>query len=214
MTIVVIAGATTKEDLAAAFPAAGNVWIIVNSPAEASNHPDVDLYIDLDFVNEPDRKEALARLLPKPVMVNAVVSTLKELGYPFIRINGWPGFLDRPVHELVAPATIDESGLNALYQQLGRDFRIVPDTPGMISPRILATIINEAWLTWEEKVSTKEEIDTAMRLGTNYPMGPFEWGQRIGLDKIGGLLTVLGRFNGRYAPSAAILKAAKQLKYD
>lgn len=214
MTIVAIAGTATENDLAAAFPAADIIRVLVGTVEEAENYPDADLYIDLDFVNTPDRKRSLSRLLSKPVLVNAVVSTQEELGYPFIRINGWPGFLERPVHELVAPEATNTATINELYKQLGRECRIVPDTPGMISARILATIINEAWFTREEEVSTEEEIDTAMRLGTNYPMGPFEWGERIGLDKIAGLLTVLSRKNERYTPSKGLLGAAESLKYD
>jgi len=214
MTIVAIAGTATEKDLAAAFPAADISRVLVRTVEEAENHPDADLYIDLDFVNAPDRKRSLSRLLPKPVLVNAVVSTHEELGYPFIRINGWPGFLERPVHELVAPQATNRTIINELYKQLGREYRIVPDIPGMISARILATIINEAWFTREEEVSTEEEIDIAMRLGTNYPMGPFEWGERIGLDRIAGLLTVLSRKNERYTPSRGLLEAAESLKYD
>jgi 3-hydroxybutyryl-CoA dehydrogenase len=84
----------------------------------------------------------------------------------------------------------------------------------MISARILSTIINEAYFTWEEKVSTKEEIDTAMRLGTNYPLGPFEWSERIGIDRIAGLLWSLSRTNPDYFPSGALIRAAEGLKYD
>jgi 3-hydroxyacyl-CoA dehydrogenase len=44
-------------------------------------------------------------------------------------------------------------------------------------------IINEAYFALEDNVSTKAETDIAMKLGTNYPYGPFEWGQLIGLKK-------------------------------
>jgi 3-hydroxybutyryl-CoA dehydrogenase len=79
-----------------------------------------------------------------------------------------------------------------------------PDIPGMISARVVAGIINEAWYTWEENVSTKEEIDIAMRLGTNYPLGPFEWGERIGLGQIARLLSSLSKQDARYTPSKAL----------
>lgn len=49
-----------------------------------------------------------------------------------------------------------------------------------IFARILAAIINEALLLLQEGVATREDIDTAMRLGTNYPHGPLEWADRIG----------------------------------
>jgi 3-hydroxybutyryl-CoA dehydrogenase len=53
-----------------------------------------------------------------------------------------------------------------------------------IAARVLATIVNEAASAVEEGVATPEAIDTAMRLGTNYPSGPLEWGERIGLAHV------------------------------
>jgi 3-hydroxybutyryl-CoA dehydrogenase len=221
MTVVVITEAGTEKDLAAAFPAPGNDWVLVRTVAEAEGYSGADVYIDLDFVHEPGRAAVLSRLLPALVLVNAVVPTIEEIGFPFVRINGWPGFLERPVHELAvsketAAGQLTELGnrLTVLYKKLGRAYRFVPDTPGMISGRILAMIINEAYYTWEEDVSTTEEIDIAMKLGTNYPFGPFEWGRRIGLEKVAGLLTVLSKNNSRYTPSNSLLKAASLLKYD
>ena len=213
MTIVVITEAGTERDMAVFFPAPANEWVLVRRVEEAIAYPRADLYIDLDFVNEPERVVALKKLLPEVVVVNAVIPTLEEIGEPFVRINGWPGFLERSIHEVVV-STDGVVLLTELYKKLGREYRLVPDTPGMISGRILATIINEAYYTWEEAVSTKEEIDIAMKLGTNYPLGPFEWGHRIGLEKVAGLLTALSRNNSRYTPSNSLLKAAGMLKYD
>ncbi|HEX6140195.1 MAG TPA: 3-hydroxyacyl-CoA dehydrogenase NAD-binding domain-containing protein [Candidatus Limnocylindria bacterium] len=66
-----------------------------------------------------------------------------------------------------------------------------PDGPALprlseeqIGARVLATIVNEAASAVEEGVATPEAIDTAMRLGTNYPSGPLEWGERIGLSHV------------------------------
>jgi 3-hydroxybutyryl-CoA dehydrogenase len=67
-------------------------------------------------------------------------------------------------------------------------------------------IINEAWFALEEGISTKEEIDTAMKLGTNYPYGPFEWGNRIGLKNIYALLDKLNKTNDRYRPAELMKK--------
>ena len=53
----------------------------------------------------------------------------------------------------------------------------------------------------EENISTKQEINTAMKLGTNYPFGPFEWAERIGIEKIYSLLQVLSKESLRYHPS-------------
>jgi 3-hydroxybutyryl-CoA dehydrogenase len=208
MTIVAITKQFSEKELGLFYPGADIDWILVESVPAPGTHPGATVYMDLDFVNEPDRCQALSRLLPALVIVNAVVPTIGEIGHPFVRLNGWPGWPERVIHELVAPDGSAGTCVADLYARLGHDFRLVPDTPGMISPRILATIINEAWYTWQEKVSTKEEIDTAMRLGTNYPLGPFEWGERIGMGAVLDLLRSLSRTDARYTPCKALLGAA------
>ena len=45
-------------------------------------------------------------------------------------------------------------------------------------------IINEAFYTVQEGTASKEDIDQGMRLGTNYPFGPFEWAQKIGIADV------------------------------
>ena len=69
-----------------------------------------------------------------------------------------------------------------------------------VQARILATIVNEAASAVADGVATPEAIDTAMRLGTNYPSGPLEWGERIGLPHVVGTLDVLHALvpDGRY----------------
>jgi 3-hydroxybutyryl-CoA dehydrogenase len=192
----------------------------VGTVEELAAHKDADLFIDLDFEGHDGSAPGDARiatlnaLLPAPVMVNAVVHTLADIGHPFIRINGWPGFLDRDVHELVANHMDVAGQIGEFYALLGHGCRLVDDIPGMITTRILAAIINEAWYTWEAGVSTKEEIDTAMKLGTNYPYGPFEWGQRIGLARIVTLLNVLSEANARYKPANSLQQAVTELKCD
>ena len=228
MTVVVITEARTEKDLAAVFPAPDCDWVLVRTVEAAQAHAGADLYIDLDFTNEPARREGLSRLLPALVMVNAVVPTLAEIGFPFVRINGWAGFLERPIHEVVIPdgqpgdspekQLVDSmkliTRLKRLYEKSASAYRLVPDTPGMVSGRILATIVNEAYYTWEADVSTIEEIDIAMKLGTNYPLGPFEWSRLIGLEKIAALLVRLSIDNTRYTPASSLLAATNLLKYD
>jgi 3-hydroxybutyryl-CoA dehydrogenase len=208
MTIAVITEKYTEQQLATFFPGEGIDWRLL--PAIQAVDGAV-AYFDLDFVNEKERCVALSRLQPALIIVNAVTPTIKEIDFPFVRINGWPGFLERNIHELAAPEDLVQR-VTALYHPLARDYRIVPDEPGMISARILAAIINEAFFTWEAGVSTKEEIDTAMRLGTNYPLGPFEWSERIGVGPVAGLLGALSRTNPAYVPSQALLQAVEKIK--
>ena len=191
------------------FPAEAADYIVVESVEALSPHRDADLFADLDFEVTDDRIAVLATLLPAPVIINAVVPTLAEIRRPFIRINGWPGFLEREEHELSVPDPAAAQMIGKWYERLGQSYRLAPDIPGMITARIVATIINEAWYTWEAGVSTKEEIDTAMKLGTNYPYGPFEWGQRIGLARIVSLLNTLSVNEPRYKPANSLQQAVQ-----
>src|ERR1700744_1734170 len=89
------------------FPGHAAVTITVPTVEELQRHRGADLFIDLDFEGHDGsapgdaRIAALSNLRPALVMVNAVVPTLAEIGHPFIRINGWPGFAERGIHELV-----------------------------------------------------------------------------------------------------------------
>ena len=66
-------------------------------------------------------------------------------------------------------------------------------------------IINEAYFALEDNVSSKAEIDTAMKLGTNYPYGPFEWASVIGTENILTLLQKLYLTDSRYKPSQLLI---------
>lgn len=213
MKIAGIAGKTrVKEWLSDKLPSRWEcVW--VDDVSDLDQHRDADLFMDLAFTADEDRIRQLSRLLPAPVMINSVTHTLQEIGRPFIRINAWPGMLERNIHELVM-TDLPHEILSIFYKQLDLSYRIVPDVAGMISGRILAMIINEAYYTLQEDVSTKEEIDTAMKLGTNYPFGPFEWGEKIGLENIYDLLNKLSRIDSRYTPAPAMKEAMSILKYD
>jgi 3-hydroxybutyryl-CoA dehydrogenase len=89
----------------------------------------------------------------------------------------------------------------------------VPDRVGLVFPRILSMIINEAAQVYSEQTASREDIDTAMKLGTNYPLGPLEWADKIGIDTIYEILSALQRDFGedRYRPHP-LLKEMVNLK--
>jgi 3-hydroxybutyryl-CoA dehydrogenase len=70
-----------------------------------------------------------------------------------------------------------------------------------ITERILATVVNEAVSAVEDRTASPVAIDTAMRLGTNWPEGPLAWGERLGLERVVALLDALGTTapDARYA---------------
>jgi len=62
----------------------------------------------------------------------------------------------------------------------------------------------------QEQVSTKQEIDIAMKLGTNYPHGPFEWSELIGLQNIYRLLLEMSRDDQKYQPAELLKNETEQ----
>lgn len=76
-------------------------------------------------------------------------------------------------------------------------------TEQYIFARTLAAIINEAALAQDDDIASAEDIDTAMELGTNYPLGPLEWAEKIGRHTCRFLLDALNRRadDGRFAPA-------------
>ncbi len=212
MKIAIVSGELLKKAIADRPFRAGNdiEWAWVDQVSALEQHRDAGLYIDLDFTMDKDRIGQLSQFLPAPVMVNSVVHTLREIDRPFIRINAWPGCLERSIHELAATDKKAAAAIAVLYGELGWLYRFVPDIPGMISGRVLATIINEAYYTLQEEISSRSEIDTAMKLGTNYPFGPFEWSERIGLQNIYHLLCVLNEKDSRYAPARELIKVLRK----
>ncbi|MEU4043241.1 3-hydroxyacyl-CoA dehydrogenase [Streptomyces antibioticus] len=95
-----------------------------------------------------------------------------------------------------------------LFQALGKDVSVIGDVPGMIVARTVARIVDLAHDAVAKGVATEEDIDTAMRLGVNYPLGPFEWSRRLGRTWACSLLDDLHERDpsGRYAPSLALYR--------
>jgi len=118
-----------------------------------------------------------------------------------------------PVMKLVeiirGKKTSDETiaATKELTVKLGKIPAVANDFPGFISNRVLMPMINEAILCLQEGVSTKEDIDTIMKLGMAHPMGPIALADYIGLDVCLAIMEVLDQgFGGvKYKP-AALLK--------
>jgi 3-hydroxybutyryl-CoA dehydrogenase len=180
-------------------------WRRVNSCKDFTSNNDTDAFFSLkDNVILPE-----FAALDKPVFINSVTQTLNDLKAPgnVIRINGWTGFLQR--HTWETAGAVDEN-IRALFETSGIKINVVADEPGFIAARIIAMIINEAYFTVSDQVSSKGEIDTAMKLGTNYPYGPFEWLNLSGKKNILELLIKLNLTDNRYQPAELLIKEAKE----
>ncbi len=81
--------------------------------------------------------------------------------------------------------------VHALAERLGKKPIDVKNSPGFVVNRLLIPMINEAIFAYQEGLAPADQIDTAMKLGTNMPLGPLELADIIGLDT---LLTIMQTF--------------------
>ncbi len=185
-------------------------------------HPGVEITFVSDFsqilsyqnayaifiLKEEINRDDLKKIKNIPIFINSVINTLDAFNLPNIsRFNGWHGFIKNNVWEV---ATKEEAIVSQVFKTLNWEVCFVKDKPGLVSARIIAMIINEAYYAYEDGISTKDEIDIAMKLGTNYPYGPFEWSSKIGLQKIYNLLSRLSENDLRYKISGAMQKEIQE----
>lgn len=111
-----------------------------------------------------------------------------KISATLVGFNGLPTFLNRPLLEVALWRKEDKKLLELTCNKLATEFCVVDDRVGLVTPRIICMIINEAYFTVQEGTATREDIDMAMKLGTNYPYGPFEWCHRIGIRHVYELL--------------------------
>ncbi len=92
-----------------------------------------------------------------------------------------------------------------LFASLGKGVVLVEDSPGLFVGRVVASIVNEAVIAVHENVATADDIDLAMRLGVNYPIGPIAWGREIGGARVARILNRLAESEGReWAPDRSL----------
>ena len=95
-------------------------------------------------------------------------------------------------------------------RRMGKETVVVRESPGFITSRINAMIGNEAFFMLEEGVASARDIDTALKLGLNHPMGPFELVDLVGLDTRLSVLEFLHRTLGeKYRPAPLLVQHVK-----
>jgi 3-hydroxybutyryl-CoA dehydrogenase len=98
----------------------------------------------------------------------------------------------------------------AWLQQQGKQVLRIADYPGLLVWRTVAMLINEALDALQKGVASDADIDTAMRLGVNYPFGPLQWGETLGWQRVLMMLENLQRHYGeeRYRPCSLLRQRA------
>jgi 3-hydroxybutyryl-CoA dehydrogenase len=90
---------------------------------------------------------------------------------------------------------------------MGKEVVVIRDSPGFITSRINAMIGNEAFYMLQEGIASAEDIDQALKLGLNHPMGPFELVDLVGLDVRLHILEYLQKTLGeKYRPCLLLLQ--------
>lgn len=97
--------------------------------------------------------------------------------------------------------------LKEVAERMGKQVVVVNESPGFVTSRINALIGNEAFRMLQEGVASAEDIDTALKLGLNHPMGPFEMVDLVGLDVRYSILQYLHRTLGElYRPNNLLVQ--------
>ena len=166
---------------------------------------DCDLIIEAATENPKIKKSIFAELdevcQEKTILASNTSSlSITDIGQATKRpekVIGMHFFNPVPLMKLVevisgqkTDAKVKETIIN-LAKEIGKTSVEVEEAPGFVVNRILIPMINEAIGIYAEGVASKEDIDTAMKLGANHPMGPLELGDLVGLDIVLAIMEVL-----------------------
>jgi 3-hydroxybutyryl-CoA dehydrogenase len=181
--------------------------------------------VDLVIEAVPERLDVKLSLLceieiliaPDGVIAsNTSALSLTELATSLARPGRLAGMhFFNPVHrmklvEIVRALDTDQSSLDAIEyvaRRMGKETVVVRDSAGFVTSRINALIGNEAFYMLQEGVASARDIDKALKLGLNHPMGPFELVDLVGLDTRLSVLEHLYRTLGeKYRPCPLLVQ--------
>lgn len=182
--------------------------IIVNTYIEHWEEPKAvskkfDYVFDSDFDMRRELPQSFIYPTENVLVGSAVKRTLKQsnqlftahIGAEVVGMNMLPFFVSQENKEVAflnqAVSVFEEFCISNSWK-----VQVVKDTIGMVTPRVIAMIINEAANLLAEETATKEDIDRGMMLGTSFPHGPLKWCDMIGVRHIVGILSALKEATG------------------
>ncbi|MDR4887658.1 3-hydroxyacyl-CoA dehydrogenase family protein [Fredinandcohnia sp. QZ13] len=182
----------------------------------------VDVVIETTNLDKDEKKRRMQEIEASVSPTTLILTT--TLGVTATEVASWLNYPDRVIGfgtfanfkegnliEVALPLQANPRYVQAasvIFSLINQDIELVEDEVGFVFPRILSMIVNEAAYALTEQTAEAEAIDVAMKKGTNYPKGPLEWAERIGLDDIYAVLSGLYRELGeeRYRPAPLIRK--------
>lgn len=118
-----------------------------------------------------------------------------------------------PLVEIVRGLETSDETAETIRQvavNMGKETVVINEFPGFVTSRISALVGNEAFFMLQEGLGTPEEIDKAIKLGLNYPMGPFELGDLVGLDtRLNNLKYLHEKLGEKYRPAPLLEQYVK-----
>jgi 3-hydroxybutyryl-CoA dehydrogenase len=183
-------GKMKKEDVEAVIGRIQGSWDLAAAGKQA------DFVVEAVFENMDTKKQVFKQLDEAAPAHAILASNTSSLSISEMaaatkrpdRVIGMHFFNPAPVMRLVevirGAATSDETvaASKAVAVKLGKKPVEVQESPGFVVNRLLVPMMNEAFNLLQEGVASADDIDTAMKLGTNMPMGPFELADYTGLD--------------------------------
>ncbi len=198
MNVLVIGNEAQQAECALKFAGHAIMWA-ANHPKAIATFGEADVVFDFAIARAPEQISTYQNHSKLVAFLDVTTQPLSaytrsvnhQVMATLFGFCGLPTFLNRPLLELTVRQNEDQPKLNEVCQALGTHFSVVDDRVGLVTPRVIAMIINEAYFTVQEGTASRQDIDLAMKLGTNYPYGPFEWCAKIGVSNIYHLLESL-----------------------
>jgi len=186
--------------------------------------PDSSLALELTNTSAELKRKNLMELdktlpLQTLILTSSITITVAEqttwVQHPdrIVGIAALPSLLDGEMIEFALPPHPENSATMRAMEfasWLGKEAAFVQDSIGMVLPRIICMLANEACFAMAEGVATSADIDTAMKYGTNYPSGPVEWTDKIGSRQVFAVMRALADSFGedRYRVAPLLQRSA------
>jgi 3-hydroxybutyryl-CoA dehydrogenase len=180
-------------------------------PGTARSEPRVPAHASfaLELTNvDLDQKrrnlEMLDRMLPATTAIvssSITVTATEQASWirhklRLVGCSALPTLTDKPLVE-IAPTVFSPAAtvqvVLTFFRSIGKDIELVQDRIGMVFPRILCQLINEAAFALQEEIAAPQDLDKAMVVAAGLPIGPIAWAEKIGLKQVHAVLKSLHR---------------------